>query len=236
MGINIGNLATNASSDWWQKEATSWILITIVAYVIGTIWDTRYVTRCFAPCYDFLYKECDVYKLMDVTQTGIEYGIANQKKSDGFSLNYFETLYVVALNTNWEYEKALSYLAGEWKSDRNANYKNVLLRTKMGMACQEQKREEYLKLYNELPERFQRDPLYAAQKKQIQGAYQEAVKILKKVKRKSIFKKVQDAYILAGCYVKLGLKDEAKEYLEYVIDNGNALVYKQAAVQMYQEL
>lgn len=223
-------------SGWITQKFPLWFSIFLIAGAIGTLWNARYINNCFKPCLDYLFKECDPYKLMEVTQTGIKYGEDKIKKLDKLTLAYFENLYILALNVNREYEEALTYLDEEWKSKRNKRYKNLLLQTKLDMAFLKKDQEEYFQLYNKLPTGYKKNLLYIAQMKRIQGEYQEAVEILKKVKTKTLLHKVQVSYILADCYIKLGLNDEAKECLEYVIENGNVLLFKKEAIQMYQGL
>ncbi len=231
----VGSL-TFTVRGWISQKFILWLLICFVAVAIFTVWQMRYIKKCFQICVDLLENQCNVVKTLEIAQMGIKYGKNELQRKEELALKYFERIYVLALNANCEYEEAMRYLNEEWSTKRTGTYKNILLETRLNLAFSKKERMQYLELYNDLLPHYTKYKQYTAYEKMLSGEYSEAIKFLEKVETKTLLHNVEISYVLMQCYVELQSYSEVEECLEYIIENGNTSGYKRKAVQIYQAL
>ena len=231
----VGSL-TFTVRGWISQKFILWLLICFVAVAIVVVWQTRYAKKCFQIYVDLLENQCDVVKTLEIARKGIEYGKNKLQKKDKLALNYFEKIYVSALNANCEYEEALRYLNEEWSTKRIGIYKNILLETKLNLAFLKKEQRQYLELYNDLLPHSTKYKQYTAYKKIFMEEYSEAIELLEKVETKTLLHNVENSYVLMQCFVELQSYSEAEKCIEYIIEKGNTSGYKRKAEHMYQAL
>ena len=103
-----------------------------------------------------------------------------------------------------------------------------------------EKVELYHTLYSPAPKVLNKNFSFLLQSKVVDGKYAEAIALIEKEQGKnnpscSLYQ-VRDMYYKAKCYKQMGDLEKAKPCFDYVIDNGGDLMYKQFAIELYEQM
>lgn len=188
---------------------------------------------------DILYKNCDTDTFLEYCVCGLNYlpdRLKRPYKKQGryiFTYFYFEGLYVNALCAKNQYEKALQYMEESWKMLKkiNINYKLIKQKLRLKVAYEQKNLEGYEKLLRKTSLLVKYSKNVRADRLVLQKEYSKAIKVLGKIKPKNCYEEVCKFYRLGECYIKLGNQQQAKDYLDFVLENGNNTGIKEKALE-----
>lgn len=233
----------------WQK---GWILekpyIVIMICVASTIYTGIYYARGIIKLFDFykelLYIKCDAKALHEELQYALEYIPYSLYRTKNKAVRkkkilqvFFEKFYIEELNARGLYEEALTYMDNNWKSRKQTKlFKMLKQNLELNIAYEEGDLKKYMNVYNCAISDIKINSMVMAQMKFMQYQYEEAIELLKKVKGRYLLEKVILNYKLGECYFRMNNYELAKESFQFVIENGNTLVYKEKVFDKYKDV
>ncbi len=238
-----------ASFTLWQngwlvdQEYIIYVIIVISA-IAALVWEIGKVKRVIKSFTDILYKKCDAEALLEISKHALSYVpnqlYKNSRKADRKRkavIIYFERFYIEALNAKGRYAESLEYLEQHWESNRNAKvYVLLWQNVKLNLACEQENKEAYQKIFQTVVRAIKQNKLMVAQKLYMEENYKGAIELLESMKVRVCYEKVCQSYKLAECYMKQRKHDEAKECIKFVLEYGNTSVMKEKALAIAEQI
>lgn len=231
-----GNPLPNDVTDGWILEKTHlWIWVALMSVVMERIWLGKYIKNLYQPFISLLEDKCDPVALRWAAQYAVNYGVQNHESRA--AVYYFEHQYIMALNALGEFSEAVRYLQKSWVSEKQNKIRDRwLLVARLNEASENGHVGVYMRIWETLPSVMKKNIEVQAQMLQLQGKYEEALKLFQMMRGKKLFSQVSQQGSIAECLVKMGRGEEAREYLEFVIAHGNTTVYKKNAIRDKEKL
>lgn len=227
---------------WFVTDRYIFYGVLIASVVLSIIIRKKRWEKALGPIRDILYVNCDVELFLKYSTCGIEYAsnLLGKKYVEKYrckvKLVNFEEFYVEGLNAKGKYNDALEYLEKSWKSPKQRNkYYLLLQKTRLFIAYHEKDIEFYKVLLEKSLSAIKKDKIVVAKSLILQDEYGEAIKILEKLEPKYCYEKVEKHYIIANCYMELNDAEKAKEYIGFVIENGNNTMIREKALELFEE-
>ena len=236
VSIFEGNPLPNVVEDGWILEKPHlWIWVAIMSVILERLWLGKRVKNIYHPFISLLEDKCDPVALRWGTQYAIGYGREhNESKS---AIYYFEHQHIMALNALGEFSEAIHYLQHSWVSENQNKIRDRwLMVARLNEASERGHVGLYMRIWNELPPAMKKNIEVQAQMLQLQGKYEDALKMFQMIRGKKLFTIVSQQAGIAECLVKMGRGEDAREYLEFVLQNANTTVYKQNAIRDLERL
>lgn len=225
---------------WLTRDIILSYVIIILSAVLTIKWDAHRARKMLVPLMNLVLEECNATRLVEISKKGIDYAIENNLKAEKRALQEFEYLYIFALNALGKFEETINYLENDWHSAKRKIYRMYVLQMKLNIAARDEKVELYHTLYSQAPKVLNKNFSFLLQSKVVDGKYAEAIALIGKEQGKnkplcSLYQ-VRDMYYKAKCYKQMGDLEKAKSCFDYVIDNGGDLMYKQFAIELYEQI
>lgn len=220
---------------WILEYEELFFVICFTTFCVTLGWEVKEIYQTFKPLKNIILEECDPLKVVAITERAVEYPVKNRFAKQ-VALSQFEQLYVESLNASGQYDLALDYLKTQWRSKKSSYYKMLKAQIEMNQAVVAKNKEAYMALYTQAPKSLKNTIITQVQKCIMEEDYEKAILILKKMKCKYFVYKVQLMYFYGKCYFDMQDYAKAESYLDYVVRNGNTLVYQKEAQEMLKSI
>lgn len=185
---------------------------------------------------EIVNEDLDDKKYLEIIYCIIDYG-KNHKQKNLQRTFYLimQERYAMALIINGKRKEAEEYInSGEIKHEPYRMFSRACI--DLDRAYAQGDAEKYIKIYKAAPKSYKEVKLHACRALLMQGKYDEAIEELMKYTPKNKREEILSRFTIGEAHLRKGSKDEAKIYLEYVINNGKTLREKFMAEELYKEL
>lgn len=233
-----GNPMPTMESDGWILEKMYlWIGVAVVAILYNWMWQMRTMQKMYQPFIELLNEKCDPLALKDITRYGMDYGMNLKGRGARSAFYYFEYNYILALNGTGAFEEAILYLEALWHSKHKMKSRDhLLLMVQLNNAADKNQKQEYFKLWEQIPPRMKKNPIWLAQLARMEDKPEAAIEILENCTVKRPLEKVGVHAGMGEAYVALGEYEKAKGHLLYVKEHGNTTFCRKRALEHLKKI
>ena len=185
---------------------------------------------------EIVNEDLDDKKYLEIIYCIIDYG-KNHKQKNLQRTFYLimQERYAMALIINGKRKEAEEYIdSGEIKHEPYRMFLRACI--DLDRAYAQGDAEKYMEIYEAAPKSYKEVKLHACRALLMQGKYDEAIEELMKYTPKNKREEILSRFTIGEAHLRKGSKEEAKIYLEYVINNGKTLREKFMAEELYKEL
>lgn len=222
---------SNLTNGWIFEYPVLFFSVVFFDFCVILGCEIKEIYKAFKPLKDMILEECNPLKVISFTERAIEFPV-KKRYLKKVAVPQFEQLHVEALNAAGEFNAALTYLNEQWRSSKNNYYKTMLAQIQLNIAVVHKNKEQYLMLFEHAPKSLKNNLIIQTQKCIVEENYEQGIEMLNKVKYKFLVHKVQLMYFYGKCYFEMQDYGQAEKYLNYVVENGNTLVYRKESVEM----
>lgn len=206
-----------------------------MSVMMERMWLGKYIKNLYQPFISLLEDKCDPVALRWASQYAVNYGVQNNESKA--AIYYFEHQHIMALNALGEFTESIRYLQQSWVSKKQNKIRDRwLLVARLNEASENGHVGVYMRIWETLPSVMKKNIEVQAQMLQLQGKYEEALKLFQMMRGKKLFSQVSQQGSIAECLVKMGRGEDARDYLEFVIAHGNTTVYRKNAIRDMEKL